>query len=46
LVHFRHRIGKEGVELILRESILINGKDSNDMDVYIDTTVQEKNITS
>jgi IS5 family transposase len=45
LVHFRHRIGKEGVELILRESIRINGKDSNDKDVYIDTTVQEKNIT-
>ena len=45
LVHFRHRIGKEGVELIFRESIRINGKDSNDKDVYIDTTVQEKNIT-
>ena len=45
LVHFRHRIGKEGVELILKESIRINGKDSNDKDVYIDTTVQEKNIT-
>ena len=45
LAHFRHRIGKEGVELILRESIRINGKDSNDKDVYIDTTVQEKNIT-
>ena len=45
LVHFRHRIGKEGMELILRESIRINGKDSNDKDVYIDTTVQEKNIT-
>jgi len=45
LVHFRHRIGKEGVELFLRESIRINGKDSNDKDVYIDTTVQKKNIT-
>ncbi|MDD2216022.1 MAG: transposase [Parabacteroides sp.] len=45
LVHFRHRIGKKGVELILRESICINGKDSNDTNVYIDTTVQEKNIT-
>ncbi len=42
LVHFRHRIGKEGVELIFRENIRINGKDSNDKDVYIDTTVQEK----
>ena len=45
LIHFRHRIGKEGVELILRENILINGKDLNDTDVYINTTVQEKNIT-
>ena len=45
LVHFRHRIGQEGVELIFRESIRINGKYSNDKDVYIDTTVQEKNIT-
>lgn len=44
-VHFRHRIGKEGVKLILRESIRINGKDSNYTDVYIDTTVQEKSIT-
>lgn len=44
-VYFRHRIGKEGVGLIFRESIRINGKDSNDKDVYIDTTVQEKNIT-
>ena len=33
------------IELILRESIRINGKDSNDTDVYIDTTVREKNIT-
>jgi IS5 family transposase len=45
LVHFRHRIGKEGVKLILGGSIRINGKDSNDEDVYIKTTVQEKNIT-
>lgn len=45
LVHFRHRIGEEGVELILKESIRVNGEDSNDDDVNIDTTVQEKNIT-
>ena len=45
LVHFRHRIGEEGVELILKESIRINGGDSEDKDVYFDTTVQEKNIT-
>lgn len=45
LVHFRHRIGEEGVELILKESIRVNGKDSDDEHVSIDTTVQEKNIT-
>jgi transposase, IS5 family len=45
LVHFRKRIGEQGIELILKESIRINGDDSNDPDVSIDTTVQEKNIT-
>jgi IS5 family transposase len=45
LVHFRHRIGEQGIEFILKESIRINGKDSEDNDVSIDTTVQEKNIT-
>ncbi len=45
LVHFRHRIGESGVELILKESIRINGNDSNDPTASIDTTVQEKNIT-
>ncbi len=45
LVHFRKRIGEEGIELILKESISINGDDSNDDDVSVDTTVQEKNIT-
>ena len=45
LVHFRHRIGTLGIELIFKESIRINGKDSNDDAVSVDTTVQEKNIT-
>lgn len=45
LVHFRKRIGEAGIELILKESIRINGSDSDDDDVNIDTTVQEKNIT-
>jgi transposase, IS5 family len=45
LVHFRNRIGEEGIELILKESIRVNGKDSDDNQVSIDTTVQEKNIT-
>jgi transposase, IS5 family len=45
LVHFRKRIGEQGIALILKESIRINGDDSNDPDVSVDTTVQEKNIT-
>lgn len=45
LVHFRHRIGEAGIALILKESIRINGEDSQDDKVSIDTTVQEKNIT-
>jgi len=45
LVHFRNRIGEQGVELILQESIRINDQDRFDPDVSIDTTVQEKNIT-
>ena len=66
LVHFRHRIGEEGVELILKESIRINlaledrkkeeddrkkGKDGRgrksdrEQTAFIDSTVQEKNVT-
>lgn len=45
LVHFRNRIGEKGVELILQESIRIQGKDGQDPHVSVDTTVQEKNIT-
>lgn len=45
LVHFRHRIGEKGIELILQESIRINDRDGNDPHVSVDTTVQEKNIT-
>ena len=45
LVHFRNRIGAEGVELILKESIRVNGKDGKEGRASIDTTVQEKNIT-
>lgn len=45
LVHFRHRIGEEYIELILKESIRVNGDDANDKDIYVDTKVQEKNIT-
>ncbi len=45
LVEFRKRIGSEGIELIFKESIRVNGKDSNDPYLSGDTTVQEKNIT-
>jgi IS5 family transposase len=45
LVHFRHRIGEKGIEMIFQESVRINGDDSNDPHITIDTTVQEKNIT-
>jgi transposase, IS5 family len=45
LVEFRKRIGEAGVELILKESIRINGRDADDDNLSGDTTVQEKNIT-
>jgi len=45
LVHFRNRIGEEGIELIFKESIRINGKDGQEQEAITDTTVQEKNIT-
>lgn len=45
LVNFRNRIGKNGIELIFKEAIRVNGKDSNEKDIIADTTVQEKNIT-
>lgn len=45
LVEFRKRIGAEGVELIFKESIRVNGKDGDEDTLSADTTVQEKNIT-
>ena len=45
LVHFRQRIGEQGVEKILKHSIDKHGKDGQDPNVSIDSTVQEKNIT-
>ena len=45
LVHFRNRIGSEGIELIFKESIRVNGKDGGEQEATTDTTVQEKNIT-
>ena len=45
LVHFRNRIGDEGIELIFKESIRVTGKDGKQKQATTDTTVQEKNIT-
>ena len=45
LVHFRKRIGEEGVKKILKLSIDLHGKDAREKEVVIDTTVQEKNIS-
>jgi IS5 family transposase len=45
LVEFRKRIGEEGIELIFKESIRVNGKDGEEKEATTDTTFQEKNIT-
>ena len=48
LVHFRNRIGEEGMEVILAESIRVNTDHDNEDHfdtAFIDSTVQEKNIT-
>ncbi len=45
LVHFRKRIGEEGINKILEISIAIHGKEAMEREVVVDTTVQEKNIT-
>lgn len=46
LVHFRHRIGEAGFELIFRLSVeLHQDKFSSKDELLADTTVQEKNIT-
>lgn len=45
LVHFRKRIGEQGVEKILQISIELHGKKAQEREILIDSTVQEKNIT-
>lgn len=45
LTNFRNRIGEHGSEIILSESIQIHGNEMNEDEVFVDTTVQEKNIT-
>lgn len=44
-VHFRKRIGEEGAEELLKLSIKLFGKEAQEKEVLVDTTVQEKNIT-
>ncbi len=45
LVHFRKRIGEQGVNKILEISVNLFEKDKKEKEILIDTTVQEKNIT-
>ena len=45
LVHFRKRIGSEGVETIFHASVQLHGKAAEEPNVLVDTTVQEKAIT-
>jgi transposase, IS5 family len=42
LVEFRKRIGVEGVESIFKESIRVNGKDSDDDTLSADTRLFKK----
>ncbi len=44
-IHFRNRIGEEGAEKLLKVSIQLFGKEAQEKEVLIDSTVQEKNIT-
>lgn len=46
LVHFRHRIGQQGVQKIFEQSVCLFSQDLAKIEVVnVDTTVQEKNIT-
>ena len=45
LVEFRKRIGTEGAELIVKESIRVNSDHDRDDTGFIVSTVQEKNVT-
>jgi len=45
LGYFRKRIGSEGVEQIFGMSVKLHGKATEEKQVIIDTTVQEKNVT-
>jgi len=45
LVHFRKRIGKDGIEKIFQLSVDTRKDEIKTNDVLVDTTAQEKNIT-
>jgi transposase, IS5 family len=45
LVHFRNRIGKQGVEEIFALSVRMQGKDADSLEIVVDSTAQEKDIT-
>ena len=45
LVHFRKRIGKEGVQRLFQMSVDLHGRYAQEREVHIDSTVQEKAIT-
>jgi IS5 family transposase len=45
LVHFRKRIGKEGIEQLFTYSVELHGKKAQHKMVLSDTTVQENNTT-
>jgi IS5 family transposase len=44
-VHFRKRIGEQGIEKIFRHSVELHGKQSQERMVLSDTTVQENDTT-
>jgi len=44
-VHFRKRIGEQGIEKIFSHSVSLHGKSVKDKQVLSDTTVQENNTT-
>ena len=44
LVHFRHRIGPQGGERILAETVRLHGSQTKESEVVVDTTAQPKNI--
>lgn len=44
-VHFRKRIGEEGIEVIFTHSVDLHGKNARSKQVLSDTTVQENNVT-